>query len=49
VEVTEHLEKIREDQQRAAEAKIYDLKEKLDYANQSRRSLQNYASHVRGA
>jgi len=49
VQVTEHLEKIREDQQRSAEAKMWDLKEKLDYANQSRRSLQNYAHHVRGA
>ena len=49
VEVTEHLEKIREDQQRSAEAKMWDLKEKLDYANQSRKSLQNYAHHVRGA
>jgi ribosome-binding ATPase YchF (GTP1/OBG family) len=47
VQVTEHLEKIREDQQRSAEAKMWDLKEKLDYAEQSRRSLKNYADHVR--
>lgn len=49
LEVVENLERIREDQQRIADAKIWDLKEQLDYANTARRSLQNYSNYVRSA
>lgn len=48
VQVTEHLEKIREDQQKSAETKMWDLQDKLAYANQQRRSLESYAQNVRG-
>lgn len=47
VEAAEHAERLRKDVERRAESETLSLKEKLDYANTARRSLENYVNYVK--
>ena len=40
-------EAVRKEGERKSEARLWDLKERLDYANTSKRSLQNYVGYVK--
>jgi chromosome segregation ATPase len=46
-EMAESIECLRREEKRAHETEIWDLREQLEYATSSRRSLQNYVSYVK--
>lgn len=47
VEAAENVEKVRREEERRAQAELSSLREKLDYANTAKRSLENYVSYIK--
>lgn len=46
--LTEQLERLRQDHERQSETRVMNLRERLDYANTAKQSLENYVQFVKG-
>ena len=47
MEASEHAEHLRKEVERNKESEVHSLREKLDYANTAKRSLENYVNYVK--